>query len=80
MLRMIPGLLDCPAIRQLDSVQVFLYPERPSKGKNRRLEDAPEKAALEQEATGMTAEVVAPRQKERFHPLVVGLNEMIFRH
>lgn len=39
-------------------VEVFLYPDRPSKGKNRRLEEAQEKGSGGVETTGMTLDVV----------------------
>lgn len=39
-------------------VEVFLYPERPSKGKNRRLEEAQDKGNGGVETTGMTLDVV----------------------
>jgi len=39
-------------------VEVFLYPERPSKGRNRRLEEGHEKNAALAEANGMSPEVV----------------------
>eukprot|EP00438_Fugacium_kawagutii_P021366 Skav220328 [mRNA] locus=scaffold972:403511:407447:- [translate_table: standard] len=47
-----PAMFDCG-----EGLRVFLYPERPSKGRNRRLEDGQERTGVA-EATGMTADVV----------------------